>query len=108
EGTYATARELLLFEMDESIGSSTDEEVNAWKEVRNYRRALRRGVESKLPLSLRLIRDMHRVLLSDVRGQAQSPGTFRKIQVAVGQDRRFVPPPPNELPECLDALEKYF
>jgi Fic family protein len=107
EGTYATARELLLFELGEQPGSPSDEQINAWKEVRNYRRALEHGVRSKLPISSRLIRDMHRVLLSGVRGRERSPGEFRRIQVAIGLDRRFVPPPPQELPQCMDAFEKY-
>jgi cell filamentation protein, protein adenylyltransferase len=107
EGTYATARELLLFELGEETGSPSEEQINDWREVRNYRRALRLGAQSKLPLSLRLTRDMHRALLSGVRGQEKSPGDFRRIQVAVDTDRRFVPPPPNELSSCLDAFEKY-
>jgi Fic family protein len=107
EGTYATARELLLFELGEETGTSSEEQINAWKEVRNYRRALRHGIQSKLPLSLRLIRDMHRVLLSGVRGQAKEPGEFRRVQVAIGLDHRFMPPPPQELPSCLDRFEKY-
>lgn len=107
EGTYATARELLLFELGESPGSASEERIDSWKEVRNYRQALHHGAASKLPLSLRLVRDMHLILLSNVRGQTHSPGEFRRVQVAIGLDHRFVPPPPGQLAACLDDFEKY-
>jgi Fic family protein len=107
EGTYATARELLLFELGESPGSASEERIDSWREVRNYRRALHHGAASKLPLSLRLVREMHRILLSNVRGQAHSPGEFRRVQGAIGLDHRFVPPPPGQLADCLDEFEKY-
>jgi Fic family protein len=51
EGTYATARELLLFELGESSGSPSEEQVNAWKEVQNYRRALHRGAVKAAPFA---------------------------------------------------------
>jgi Fic family protein len=62
---------------------------------------------TQLPLSLRLIRELHRVLLTGVRGKEHSPGEFRRIQVAIGPRYRFVPPPINYLSECLDAFERY-
>jgi len=75
--------------------------------VANYGAALQVATASELPLSLRLIRDMHRVLLRDVRGHKHTPGEFRRGQVYIGHDKRFIPPPVNELAECLDAFEKY-
>jgi Fic family protein len=53
------------------------------------------------------MRDLHRILLSGVRGRDKTPGEFRKIQVAIGATKRFIPPPPNRLGECLSPLEKY-
>jgi Fic family protein len=60
-----------------------------------------------LPLSLRLIREMHRELLTGVRGRDRAPGEFRRTQVQIGSDRRYVPPPAQELMSCLDDFEKF-
>src|SRR5215212_2318834 len=108
EGTYASAEELLLFELDDR-GTAQGERVNDWVEVRNYAMALRHGTQllNELPLSLRVIREMHRVLLTSVRGRDRAPGEFRRIQVHVGADKRYVPPPANELEGCLDDLEHF-
>ncbi len=108
EGTYVTATELLVFEMQPRESKSEDDPTNPQREVLNYRRALQQGAASKLPLSLRLIRDLHHTLMSGVRGKDRTPGEFRRTQVAIGTDHRFVPPPPENLLEYLDPLEKYF
>lgn len=107
EGTYVTATELLVFEMEPKKSASDDDPANDQREVLNYRRALQHGVESDLPLSLRLIRELHSTLLTGVRGRDRTPGEFRRTQVAIGTDHRFVPPPPEQLWECLDPFEKY-
>jgi Fic family protein len=110
EGTYATPEELLLYQMDPRDPTSREDEVNAWREVFNYGKALQLGVNllnDGLPISLRLIRDIHRTLLSGVRGQEKRPGEFRDYQVQVGVGARFVPPPAQHLPDCLDAFEKW-
>ncbi len=107
EGTYVTAQELLLFELEPRTPKGSDDQVNDRREVHNYRTALHDAVASPLPLSLRLIRNMHRTLMSGVRGRDQTPGEFRKQQVAIGHNRRFVPPPPERLPNCLDNFEKH-
>lgn len=109
EGTYATAREYLLFELSPREPTSENDRANDWLEVRNYRRALNMAVSSELPISLRLIKDMHRVLLSGVRGRERAPGEFRRVAVAIGNkaNPRFVPPLAAALPDCLDQLEKY-
>jgi Fic family protein len=60
-----------------------------------------------LPLSLRLIRELHKILLTGVRGREKAPGAFRRVQVAIGATRQFVPSPRDRLMPCLDALEKY-
>lgn len=108
EGTYVTARELLLFEIKPREAKSEGDAANDQREVLNYRRALVQGVNSDLPLSLRLLRELHATLLAGVRGRDRSPGEFRRVHVAIGTNHRFIPPPPQLLMECLDALEKYF
>lgn len=107
EGTYATPRELLLFEIDPIEPTKESDPANSWKEVFNSKQALQFGLTSELPLSLRLIREMHRILLTGVKGPHVDPGEFRRIQVAIGSSRRFVPPPATALPDCLDAFEKH-
>jgi Fic family protein len=108
EGTYVTQTELLLFEMHQKESQSEEDPINAQWEVFNYRRALHQAGNSDLPFSLRLLRDLHETLLTGVRGKDRTPGEFRRKQVAIGTDHRFVPPPPDALMECLDPLEKYF
>jgi Fic family protein len=109
EGTQATLSELLAAE----AGAPVDRAPDDLKEVRNYVAALEQGAVQlkKLPLSLRLVRDVHRTLMKGVRGNSADPGEFRKIQNWIGgtspATARFVPPPPNELMHCLDAWEKY-
>ncbi len=108
EGTYASPRELLLFELEPRESRSEQDPVNDHREVFNYRRALNHGTESKLPLSLRLLRELHEILLIGVRGKEKSPGQFRRIPVGIGSEGRFIPPPATEIGECLNALEKHF
>jgi len=111
EGTQATLGELLADE----AGAATARAPEDLKEVRNYVVALEKGVARlrKLPLSLRLTRELHRALMTGVRGDSAAPGEFRRIQNWVGPpgaaiaNARFVPPPPNELASCLDAWERF-
>jgi Fic family protein len=109
EGTYATPEQLLLFEIDPKEPKSRQDRVNSWREVYNYGRALRTGQEllETIPLSLRLFKELHTVLLTGVRGQKSDPGNFRRTQVHIGSDRRFIPPPPQEAIKCLNDLEVY-
>jgi Fic family protein len=108
EGTYATPEQLLLFEIDPREPKSASDPVSAWQEVWNYSRALELGLQilTKRPISLNLIRAMHQELLAGVRGSQKDPGNFRRSQVHIGSDRRFIPPPPNEVISCLDDFEK--
>ncbi len=108
EGTYATPQQLLLFEIEHRESKSADDPVNAWHEVWNYNKALEMGLNLLVerPISLNLIRSMHERLLTGVRGSQRDPGNFRRTQVHIGSDRRFVPPPSHEIMPCLDALEK--
>jgi len=109
EGTYATPEELLLYEMAPRRPTSERDRANDWREVSNYGAALREGCSQldSLPICLRVIRSLHKVLLKDVRGRNKSPGEFRKCQVYIGSERRYVPPPPTELGDSLDAFEKH-
>lgn len=109
EGTYASAEELLLFELQPSEATSVHDRVNDWREVYNYADAVRTGraMLEQLPLSLRIIRTMHERLLTGVRGRDRAPGEFRRNQVHIGTEHRYVPPPPNELDRCLDEFERF-
>ena len=108
EGTYATPEELLYFEIDPKEPKSVSDPESAWQEVANYNRALQLGLEllDERPISLNLIRLIHKELLAGVRGSRRDPGNFRRSQVHIGSDRRFIPPPPNEIMPCLDNFEK--
>jgi len=111
EGTLATAQELLLFEVMPTEPPRTPDV----REVANYVRALEHGLKrlKELPVSLRLLRELHEVLMHGVRGQEKHPGEFRTIQNYIGrpgtplQEARFVPPPPAEMQQSLHELEKY-
>lgn len=111
EGTQATLSELVLFEAAAG-GRAATGDVH---EVANYVRALEAGIapDQSLPLSLRLIRDLHRILMTDVRGQERTPGEFRTSQNWIGpsgaliNNATFVPPPPDEMWQSLDRLERY-
>lgn len=109
EGTQATISEVLADE----AGAPVDRAPDDLKEVRNYVLALEEGVKllPKLPLSLRLVKDLHRTLMKGVRGDSAAPGEFRRSQNWIGgrtpETARYVPPPPDKLPACLDAWEKY-
>jgi Fic family protein len=110
EGTQSSLNDLLLFENDEVPGVPLDDV----QEVSSYVAAMDHGLNrlrSGFPLSLRLIREIHEVLLSKGRGSNKDPGEFRRSQNWIGGTRpgiaTFVPPPPESLMECLGALEKY-
>jgi Fic family protein len=110
EGTQSTLTDLLRYENAEAPGVP-EEDV---REVSRYVAALQHGVERMrggMPISLRLIREVHGVLLKDGRGGNQAPGEFRRSQNWIGGSRpsqaRFVPPPPHEMMAALDNLEKF-
>ncbi len=109
EGTQSTLSDLLRFEAEAQAGQPIDD----IREVSNYVDAMMYGLERlrDLPLSLRLIREMHGRLLQSARGGTKSPGEFRRSQNWSGGTRPgnalFVPPPVNELGPCLDAFERF-
>ena len=110
EGTRSSLSDLLLFELDQEPGVPLDDVL----EVSNYVAALDHGLrllEGGLPLSLRLFREIHGVLLTKGRGSKQAPGEFRRSQNWIGGTRpgnaAFVPPPAQEVPECMSKLELF-
>ena len=110
EGTQSSLSDLLLFELDEAPGVPFDDVI----EVSNYVAALQHGldrVRGGFPLSNRLIREVHEVLLSRGRGAGKLPGEFRRSQNWIGGtrpgDAHFVPPPPSHVEECMSQLEQY-
>ena len=109
EGTITDPQQQALFQADPRYPMSENDPNNAFQEVYNYRRALRLRLDgaNDLPLSLRLIRDLHAILMDGVRGSDQRPGEFRTIQNQIGRPARFVPAPPEQLGKTLDAFEKY-
>ena len=107
EGTYTTPEEVLLFEKNPSIPKSENDPANAWREVSNYNSASAAGYKhlDDRPFTLNLIRELHGTLMDEVRGREKTPGEFRTMQVAIGSDYRFIPPPPQRLAELFDALK---
>lgn len=111
EGTQASLSDLLFFEATGEIQAQPLDVT----EVANYVKALEYGLKrmNELPLSLRLIREMHRHLMEGVRGETMTPGEFRKSQNWIGpsgctlNDATFVPPPPEEMEIALHEFEKY-
>ncbi len=108
EGTQSSLSDLLLFELDQEPGVPMDDV----REVSNYVAALDHGLrlmKDGLPLSLRLFREIHGVLLAGGRGRNQIPGEFRRSQNWIGGTRpgnaAFVPPPAEEVLECMSKLE---
>ena len=111
EGTQATLGELLAAE----AGAAVDRSPDDLREVGNYVAALEYGISrlETLPLSLRLVREMHEHLMRGVGGDVATPGEFRRSQNWIGpagctlQEATYVPPPHSELMMCLDSWERF-
>lgn len=110
EGTQSSLSDLLMFELDQQPGVALDDV----REVSNYIAALYYGLhklEQGMPMSLRLLREIHGVLLNRGRGSSQAPGEFRRSQNWIGGTRpgnaAFVPPPAHDVPECMSRLELF-
>jgi len=110
EGTQSSLSDLLLYENNEVAGVPNQDVV----EVSNYVAAMEHGlkrIQGGFPLSLRLIREMHEVLLSKGRGSVKQPGEFRRSQNWIGGTRpgnaKFVPAPPERVMDLLGSMEKF-
>lgn len=110
EGTQSSLSDLMLYEMEGLPGVPIDDV----QEVSCYVNALMLGVrrvQESYPITFRLIRELHQVLMTSGRGISRSPGEFRKNQVWIGGHRpdeaNFVPPPANELEDCWADLERF-
>ncbi len=110
EGTQSSFTDLLLYENEEAPGVPIDDV----QEVSHYVRAINHGLDrlrGGFPLSLRLLREIHGILLAGTRGSRKAPGEFRRSQNWIGGSRpgnaRFVPPPPDEVMPTMGALEKF-
>ena len=110
EGTRSSLSDLLVFELDEAPGAPLADVV----EVSSAVAALEHGVHrlnSGFPLSSRLLREVHGVLLARGRGSEQAAGEFRRSQNWIGGTRpgnaRFVPPPPEHVADCIADLERF-
>ena len=109
EGTQCSLEDVL------SADRYSDEKQSDVEEVSNYVAAMNRGLarRASIPLSNRLIKEMHKTLMTGVRGQEKSPGEFRTSQNWIGRPgatlttANYVPPPPHEVDRCMGALEKY-
>ena len=118
EGTQANMADVYAFEANQlalpGIAQRTTREDT--QEVVNYIKAMQQGIRQlqDIPVSLRLIQQLHAVLMEGVRGQTRHPGMFRRVPNYIAQshatpiqDARFVPPPVPQMHSALDALEKY-
>ena len=111
EGTQATFEDVLSYEANQKKVSNYDD----IEEVINYKKAINYAIDrlNKLPLSSRLFKEIHKILLSGVRGSNKSPGNFRSGQVFIGksgasiEEATFIPPEPQIIDEYLSNLENY-
>ncbi len=111
EGTQASLDDLFSYESGDKL-----ENLNDVTEVLNYVKAMNYGLDrlQNLPMSLRLIKEIHALLLKDVRGSERHPGEFKRSQNWIGppgctlSEASYVPPPPHEALEDMGALERYF
>jgi Fic family protein len=110
EGTQSSLSELLIYEHEDAPGVARPEVA----EPLNYVRALYHGLDrlaGGFPLSTRLLREIHEILVADTRGSNQDSGNFRRTQNWIGGSRpgnaRYVPPPPLLVPDAMSDLERF-
>jgi Fic family protein len=112
EGTQTSFQNLLHYEAKQLTFLADAPDAH---EVQNYVKALDYGLEriKTLPMSIRLIKELHEILMKGVRGELSTPGEIRRSQNWIGrpgatlENARYVPPPVDEMMNCLAALEKY-
>ncbi len=115
EGTITTLTEVLTFEAGGNLSTERTDAGADIQEVSNYRYALTDAIESmtKIPISQRLIRDTHKILMRGVRGANKDPGNYRRIANWIGppgstiENARFIPCPVEHLPDAMSAWESY-
>jgi Fic family protein len=107
EGTVVTPAQLMMYELNPREPESPDDKLSDWMEVFNYKEALLHGCQllNELPICNRVIREVHRVLMSGARGRAGHPGEFRRWQVQIGDSGRYLPPPAVEVERLMKNLE---
>jgi Fic family protein len=111
EGSESDLEDLFRYEAEQSAAAETGDV----REVHNYVLALERGLEllESMPISLWMIRQLHQILLTGVRGSDKHPGEYRRDQVFIGRrgaridSARFVPPPPTEVEPALVELHRF-
>lgn len=114
EGTQATLEEVLEFDAEEA-NTEENEKLRDYREISNYRKAIVQGKKllKTVPLSENLIKDLHRILLSSVRGKNKTPGEFRRHQVHIGpagataEEASYIPPPHTQIPRLISNLVNY-
>ena len=110
EGTQSSLSDLLLFEVEGAPGAPLDDITEVVSYVAALEHGLRR-IRAGFPLSARLLREIHGLLLATGRGASQQPGEFRRSQNWIGGTRPgnalFVPPPAEAVAECIGALERF-
>lgn len=112
EGTHATLEEVLEFEADPKKKTDKYKDI---QEIINYRKAMDMAIVKldELPLSTRIIKEIHKVLLQGVRGEGKDPGNFRKGNVFIGnkgldvEEASYIPPEPQEIEKYFSNFEKY-
>jgi len=112
EGTQCSLEDILNPEAEPISEKTTPQDI---EEVSNYVKAMNKGLErlETLPVSTRLIKEMHSTLMKGVRGSNKTPGEFRKSQNWIGRpggnltNAEFIPPPPDDVDQCMSDLEKF-